>query len=178
MHTSTLPSLRRVRVELFVRTNPATDAVEWLGDLAARARRLEDRRAIAEVEVKTWTTVRPALEALGDSEPAVSSIVDAFEEWADRAGYSLAPAFARCETGSLLSRDSRAELRVPLASVAVYEGETLRWVAPCSDAERSYSVEDCLAALEAEVVEPSSERTLEYRDSDALGGPLEEHSRR
>ncbi|MFU8867899.1 HTH domain-containing protein [Natronococcus sp.] len=173
MNTSTTHSLRRVRVELFVRTNPPTEAVERLADLAARVRRLEDRTTVAEVAVETWTTVRPALEALSDSEPAVSPVVDAFEEWADRAGYSLSPSFARCETESLLSRGSRAELRVPLASLAVYEDETLRWVAPCSDGERSYSVEDCLAALEEGGIEPSSERTLRYRDPDAL----EERSR-
>ena len=173
MSTSTLPRLRPVRVTLFVRVNPATDAVERLGDLAARARRLEDRDAVAEVEVRTWTTVRPALEALSDSESSVSATVEAFQAWADHAGYSLAPAFARCETRSLLSPGSSTELRVPVASLAVYEDGELRWVAPCADDERSYSVEDCLTALEDGVIEPASERepTLQYHETDVLAEP-------
>lgn len=175
MSPSTLPPLRPVRIELFVRANPAADAVAWLDELAARTRRLEDRDAVAEVNVETWTTVRPALEALGDAGPSVSATVEAFQAWADRAGYSLAPAFSRCETRSLLDSGSSTELRVPVASLAVYEGGKLRWVAPCTDEERSYSVEDCLAALEEGVIEPAAERerTLQYRETDALAEPSE-----
>ncbi|MDG5760338.1 hypothetical protein QA600_13425 [Natronococcus sp. A-GB1] len=175
MSPSTLPPLGPVRVALFVRADPATDTVERLGELVARARRLEDRDVVAEVEVKTWTTVRPALEALSDSASSVSATVAAFQAWADRAGYSLAPAFTRCETRSLLHSGSSTELRVPVASLAVYEGGELRWVAPCVDDDRTYTVEDCLAALEGGVITPVSDRglSLQYHETDALAEPSE-----
>ncbi|AGB38842.1 HTH domain-containing protein [Natronococcus occultus] len=172
---TTPPPLGPVRVDLFVRADSAADTVERLSDLVARARRLEDRDTVAEVEVKTWTTVRPALEALSDSASSVSTTVATFQAWADRTGYSLAPAFARRETRSLLHPGSSTELRVPVASLAVYEDGELRWVAPCADDDRSYDVEDCLAALEDGVLTPAPDRelSLQYHERDALAEPSE-----
>ncbi|WP_341850650.1 HTH domain-containing protein [Natronococcus wangiae] len=101
--TKSTTTLRRVRIELFLRTTTSADVIERLRKLVTRARRLKDREMVTEVEVKTWAPVRPALEELSDSGPSVSLTVDAFQAWADREGYALSPAFNRRETGSLLA---------------------------------------------------------------------------
>lgn len=45
-------------------------------------------------------------------------------------------------------------IQVPIACLAVYEDDELCCVAPCSDGEQTYSVEQCLAAIEAELTDP------------------------
>ncbi|SFC42098.1 hypothetical protein SAMN05444422_10873 [Halobiforma haloterrestris] len=49
--------------------------------------------------------------------------------------------------------DALRELRVPTVCAAIYADETLECVVPCSDDERTYSVEECLQALETGVLE-------------------------
>lgn len=152
--TGSTTSARTVRVEVFLRTQTPPDVVDRLRELVARVRRLQDETGVADVRVKTWSSVRPALEELSDSGPSVALTVNAFRSWADREGYTLRPGFERRQTTSMLDRRPAAELRVPVVCVAVYENDTLRCVAPCSDGERTYTVADCVDALEAGFVEP------------------------
>lgn len=147
----------RVRIEVFLRSHASATVVEPLRETVTRARRLEETRNV-DVRVKTWATVRPALEVLSDSGPSVSLTVDSFRSWADEEGDTLRPAFERRETASLLDRRPAAEIRVPTVCVAVYEDGDLECVAPCSDGDRTYSVEECLAALEDGVTEPFPDR--------------------
>ena len=71
-----------------------------------------------------------------------------FTEWAERNGTSLSPAFER-RTRSYLGLDRVDEVVVfPVVSLALYEGERLRAVFPCSDGDRTYTVPDCLDAFE------------------------------
>lgn len=150
-------SSESVRVEVFLQTHTCPAVVERLRSLVSRARRLEDGGTVDEVRVKTWSPVRPALEELSDSGPSVTLTVNSFQAWADREGYTLRPAFTRRETASLLSRRPAVEIRVPIACLAVYEGDTLRCVVPCTVGERTYSVEECLTALEAGISTPFGE---------------------
>ncbi|GAB3675566.1 HTH domain-containing protein [Halopiger thermotolerans] len=165
MTDSTTPSTDPVRVELFLRTRTPPDVVDRLRDLVARARRLETTDAVADVRVQTWAPVRPALEELSDGDPSVARTVNAFRSWADREGYSLRPAFARHERTSLLEDRPTAEITVPIVCVAVYEDDALQCVAPCADGDRTYTVPDCLEALEAGIVDP-----LESRPTPSRGG--------
>jgi hypothetical protein len=138
---------------LYLQQHASAEVVQRLRSLVVRVRRLEGDD-LADVEVKTWAAVNPALEELSDSGPSVSLTVKSFQAWADREGYTLRPAFARRETTSMLGSRPTAEIRVPIACLAVYEDSDLRCVAPCSDGDRTYSVEQCLAALEAGLTEP------------------------
>ena len=95
-----------------------------------------------------------ALERLSDTGPSISFIVDAFQAWAGREGYSLRPVFSRCEISPLLECRPSSELRVPTACLAVSVDGELTCVVPCSDGERTYSVGACLNALEAGRTEP------------------------
>ncbi|SDJ85868.1 HTH domain-containing protein [Natronorubrum texcoconense] len=144
------PSIRAV---LYLRKRASPETVQQLKRIVDRVRRLETD-GIAEVAVETWTSVTPALEELGDSGPSISLTVNSFRAWASGEGYTLEPSFDRRETGSMLDGRSAVQIRVPIVSLAVYESDTLRCVAPCSDGERTYSVEQCLAALEVGFTEP------------------------
>lgn len=167
-------STETVRIELFLRTSAPAALVEPLRETVARARRLEERDMADDVRVTSWSAVRPALEELSDSGPSVSRTVDAFESWADREGYSLRPAFDRCETTSMLGRPA-AQIQVPTVCIAVYEGDDLQCVAPCSDGDRTYTVEDCLAALEDGATEPFADGAKPLRDrlDDTIGNPTQ-----
>lgn len=147
-----------VRVDVFLHQNASTAVVERLRETVARARRLEERDGNVAVSVKTWTSVKPALEELDDSGPSVSLTVDAFQSWADGEGYTLNPGFERCETTSMLSHRPTTEIRVPTVCVAVYEDDELQCVAPCSNGDGTFTVEACLDALENGDTEPFTDR--------------------
>lgn len=155
-----------VRVELFLRTRAPSDVVERLHELTDRVRRLAADDTVTEVRVRTWTSVQPALEELSDTGRSVTQTVDAFRSWAEQHGCTLRPGFERRETTSMVSRRSATELQVPIASLAVYEGETLQCVAPCSDGDRTYTVDDCVTALEEgrDELEPFAGRPVSPRD--------------
>lgn len=142
-----------IRAVLYLRQHTSPEIVQRLRQTVSRVRRLEIDE-IAEVEVKTWGSVNPALEELSDSGPSVSLTVKSFQAWADHEGYTLRPAFDQRETHSLLNSRPVAEIQVPIVCVAVYEDDDLCCVAPCSDGGQKYSVEQCLAALEAGLTDP------------------------
>ncbi|WP_408958454.1 HTH domain-containing protein [Natrinema sp. 74] len=149
MTDSATDSPQTVRVEVFLRQCASPDVVDTLGETVARSRRLEQRDGHTDVRIKTWGSVCPAIESLSDSGRSVSVTVDAFQSWADREGYTLRPAFERRETASRFGRGATAEeIRVPVVCVAVYEDDDLECVAPCTDGDRTYTVEQCLDALE------------------------------
>lgn len=171
MTDSVTESTAPIRVELFLRKCAPADSVEGLKETVARCRRLEERDLNADVRVKTWSSVRPALEELSDSGPSVSLTVDAFQSWADREGYTLR-SFERRETATMLGRRPAAKILVPTLCVAVYEDDDLQCVAPCSDGDRTYTVDDCLSALEDGVTdafagqnEPSATRFDDHPES-------------
>ncbi|WP_201293990.1 HTH domain-containing protein [Natronorubrum halalkaliphilum] len=141
------------RAVLYLRQRTSPEIVQQLRQTVARVRQIEDD-GIADVEIKTWGSVNPALEEISDSGPSVSLTVKSFQSWADREGYTLRPAFERREISSLLSSQPATEIQIPIICVAVYEGDDLRCVAPCSDGEQTYSVENCLAALEVGLTDP------------------------
>lgn len=142
-----------IRVVLYLRQHTSAEIVHRLRQTVARVRRLE-ADGIAEVEVKTWGSVNPALEELSDSGPSVSLTVKSFQVWADREGYTLRPAFEQREITSLISSRPATEITVPIVCLAVYDHDELCCVAPCSDGNRTYSVEHCLAAVEARLTAP------------------------
>nr|WP_254523880.1 HTH domain-containing protein [Natrinema caseinilyticum] len=129
-----------------------------LRETVARSHRLEEQHGGIDVCVKTWSSVRPAIERLADTGPSVSEIFETFQSWADRAGYTLRPAFKEHQTPSRLGHDAMSEIRVPVVCVAVYENGDLRYVAPCSDGERIHTVDECLSALEDGETGPVSDR--------------------
>ncbi|SEP81056.1 HTH domain-containing protein [Natrinema salaciae] len=142
-----------VRIVVYLRADASAAVVDPLRETVTRARRLEDGDGDATVRVETWASVRPVLEKLDDSGPSVSPTVEEFQRWADREGYALR-SFERCETTSMVGQRPAVQVRVPTVCVAVYEGEDLQCVAPCSNGDRTYTVAECLTALENGATDP------------------------
>ena len=131
------------RVELRVRERTPACVADVIERVTDRLDRLEGEE-IDDVQVECWGQRR-----LDAPDESVTETVAEYREWADRHGYSLDPAFRRRETGSLLTQRSRSEVVVPAISLAIYEDGELSCVTPCSDGATTYTVEECLEALEA-----------------------------
>lgn len=111
-----------------------------------RVRKLESEDVIDEASVAgEWQRIRTLDE---DTRNGAIATYREFEDWADRNEHSLAPAFER-RTRSYLGLDRFDDVVVfPVVSLAIYEGERLQAVFPCSDGDETYSVLDCLDAFE------------------------------
>lgn len=114
---------------------------ERLGDLRTAG-------VIDEVDVNRWETslyldedgrIRPG------TDPAHAAVLGS-RRWAEREGDDLEPAFRTypstdiVDTGAVDATGSRRVVRLPLVCTAIYDGETLRRVAPRSTDERVCSV--------------------------------------
>lgn len=111
-----------------------------------RVRALEAGDVIDEATVADeWQRIRTLGE---DRRSGALATYREFAEWAERNGYSLSPAFER-RTRAYVGLDRVDDVVVfPVVSLAVYEGQRLRAVFPCSDGEETYAVRDCLDAFE------------------------------
>lgn len=118
---------------------------------------LRDRGSIDEVAVDRWGTYLYVGD--GDRTPPRADpahiAVAAFERWAEREGRDLEPAFQSFE----ITDDEREEsadpaasrvVRLPILGLAIYEGDVLREVAPCSTDGGAYTVQDAIAEIETE----------------------------
>lgn len=74
--------------------------------------------------------------------------LETFEAWAEHAGADLAPAFDRREQSPLLSNVTTEVAVFPVVTLALYDGNDLGAVFPCTVDGRIYTVENCLDALE------------------------------
>lgn len=73
---------------------------------------------------------------------------ETFEAWAERNDLSLDPGFQQ-RTRGFIGADGVEEVVVfPVAALAVYRDDELAAVFPCSDGERTYTVERALEAFE------------------------------
>lgn len=167
--TSDRPTPRRV--ELRVRDRAPAPVLESIDEVVTRLRRLEADDRLDDLRFETWCGAR-SLEVPGS--PAVD-VFETYWNWAIEAGYTLEPAFGRRERSSIGSARSHTELVVPYVTVAVSDDETLECVAPCSNGEKTFTVHDCLAALEAGAAD-LLEATFGTRPADD-GGRLEREPR-
>jgi hypothetical protein len=133
------------RAELYLRgdTYGTFDAQQ---DVLTRVRALEADGVLDEADVAgEWQRIRTLNE---DTRDGAIETYREFEAWAERNDHSLAPAFER-RTRSYLGLDRMDDVVVfPVVSLAVYEGEHLQAVFPCSDEQGTYTVPDCLDAFE------------------------------
>lgn len=135
----------RPTVTVYVRaSSPAGEPM----DVRERLERLRRRGAIEAFDVEVWPA-RVRLSAAA----APSAVLDAyrrFERWADRQDLSLRPVFEVREQCWVADDAVDEVLVTPVVCLAVHEGSSLTGVYPCVDGERTYTVADGLAALEAD----------------------------
>lgn len=111
-----------------------------------RVRALEEEGALGDSTVSGWGKQLLTLER--DPRSEALAALDAFEEWADRHGVSLEPAFERRTQSPLLSDESYDVAVFPVVCLALYRGNDVAAVFPCAD-EEVHTVGECLDALEA-----------------------------
>lgn len=133
-----------LRAELYLRGD--TSRSLGVQQVVDRVDRLEANGVLGESMLAgEWHRVRTR------DEDRSSEALDAygeFAEWAETNDLSLDPGFQR-RTRSFVGIDDVEEVIVfPAVALALYEEGDLRAVFPCTDEERTYTVESALAAFE------------------------------
>lgn len=132
------------RVDVYLRERVSPPVAETIQTTVQRLRALEREGTIEELSVDSWGICSSEYT---DGDGTAAATIEEFEQWADRTDHTLQPAFERREVSSAFCEGSVHYHEVPILSIAVYEGDELEHVAPCSDGERTHTVEDCLDAL-------------------------------
>lgn len=144
---------REFTVEVWMRTDVPSPIRRTQKRLCGRLEELQTAGVIDEVAVNRWGTYvyLDDDQILTETAPAHAAIAG-FRRWADRKGYDLKPAFrtysSADDAGTADVIDPWQVIRLPLVCIAVYDGETLRQVAPCSAGDRVCTVSDAIATLE------------------------------
>lgn len=136
--TATVSMTLRTRTPV---CGPRTDVINRLSELRTAGR-------IETFEVQTWPD-ELVLSETEVTDPTVETF-ERFEAWATERGLSVRPAFDVRTVSSLIGND-REVLTLPMMSLAVSVDDELVGVFPCSDGERTWTVEDCLDAYAAGV---------------------------
>jgi hypothetical protein len=141
-----------VRVVVWLRDAPPPPDDPRSGILD-RLRELETDGAVDDVSVRIWGQyVDPPADDAGFEEGPIQARIAEFEAWADREGHSLEPAFQRCERTTMVTEERREAIRLPLQCLAVYAGDRLVGVFPCSTDRGTETVADCVRRLAAGAV--------------------------
>jgi hypothetical protein len=138
------------RVELFVRAD-TFGTQDLQADVRRRLANLDEDDCIEGVDLSTWQS-RVRLDS-PDTEDEARAIerYRSFERWAAREGVSLEPFFETWERHSSIVDVDYEELVTPVVCLAVFDGSDVVEVAPRRDGDRTYTVDDSLAALESTV---------------------------
>lgn len=124
--------------------DPRRDVIRRLRDLGAAGH-------LDEVTVRTWGKSVPCDDidddGAGSERSDVPDRIAEFRSWAARTGRSLEPAFCRASRTTMASDGETEVLRLPMQCLAVYEGDRLVDVTPCTTSKGSTSVREGLQAL-------------------------------
>ena len=149
MSTSDTPE--RLWAELWLRQD-TYGTYEAQHDVLDRMRRLEEAGVLDESTVAGWGKQVLTFEA--DVRSETLTVLDSFERWAEEAGVSLEPAFDRRVESPMLSSETHEVAVFPVVCFALYEGNDVRAVFPCTTEEGTYTVEDALDTLALDGPEP------------------------
>lgn len=114
--------------------------------------RLEETGVLDTSTVTGWGKEVLTVEASVRSEALVA--LESFEDWAEEAGVSLEPGFERRTESPLLSTGTYEVAVFPVVCLALYEGNDVCGVFPCTDGEDVHTVKDALDTLAVDGAEP------------------------
>lgn len=136
-------------VELFVRSLAPRATRGHLEDLIEHLEMLETRGHIQSFEVHVWGSRIDRTSAAARTEVGqfVTERVEAFSEWACENDFSLGSFFEEEPVESSITGEEYTATTLPTATLAEYVDDDLSFVAPCSDGETMYTIEDRLEAL-------------------------------
>ena len=133
-----------LRAELYFRGDACRgfgvrQVVTWIESLAASG-------ALSEATLAgEWPRCQTRAE---DEHSEVMATYQNFRQWAEQNGVSLAPGFQE-RTRSFIGMDDVEDVVVfPVVALALYDDQDLVAVFPCTDEDRTYTVERALAAFE------------------------------
>lgn len=130
------------RIEAYVH---ASTPVEQPESTIRRLERVESGGGIDGFEVHVWE--KEVSLSYGDE---ATTAFEEFERWAERNGKSIRPPFDVRDRGSYLTDSEDRVLVTPVVCLAVYEGDEITGVYPCSDDE-TRTVDDFVSDLESGV---------------------------
>lgn len=141
---------RPVTVELWVRSLSPRGAGGRRSETLRRLERAEDA-GIEGFRVRVWgdRIGRSTPESRSEHGRRILERVAEFEGWATERGLSLSPAFEERSPGSderTGSDPDRVQV-LPEMALAEFRAGELRWVTPCSDGRRTYTVDEHVEAL-------------------------------
>jgi len=140
-----------VRLELYVRSLLARQANSQQDEVIERLNALEAEGLVDEYQLVVWGRQAPASPAQARTDAGVFTLnrVAVFSEWAAANGLSVDEHFERRNVESSMVGESYQAVRFPIMTLAEYHGQDLAFVAPATEAETTYSVQDRLDAIEA-----------------------------
>ena len=134
------------RVELWVRA-PSVWADGGHAGLVARLERLEAAGWLDGLAVRTWGPAVDTTRPRTPRDAVVRDRIATFHEWARRTGRAL-PGFETRTSGEGRMGPERDVVRPPAATLAVYRGGAVEWVAPVADGTGLHTAADRVAAAE------------------------------
>lgn len=134
----------RVEVWMRERSLPPDDPREAV---VSRLRDLVADGKIADLSVHVWGRRVAVPDGATDGADAVRERLAEFRAWAERTGHSLDPAFDCRERSTPVSDERRTVVVLPTQCLGVYDGDRLVGVYPCSTADGTRTVRDCVRRL-------------------------------
>lgn len=137
------------RVDLHVRSLSPGGAHSPQERVVDRLEQLDADGAIDAFTLTVWGT-RFCPESAArrtDTGQFVAERIDAFEEWASRAGVSLDPVFETRETGSLVTEDAQSAIVLPKMLLVEIDGSKVHHVAPHVADDGPHTIADRLTTL-------------------------------
>lgn len=147
----------QVRAELWVRSLAPTGCRPQQEACLQHLRQLEADGDIETFTVEVWGTHL----ALSDGERTaigqrIHDRVEEFRAWAMEHGMAPDSLFSTESINPLPPSEEYTRITLPLMTLAEYEGDTLRFVSPCTDGETVHTVTDRLDALASTASAPPS----------------------
>jgi len=164
-----------VAVELYVRSlAPRSDRTR-LHETVARLQELADAGSLREFSVVLSGKAIPPTpaETVTELGAYLCNRVAVFREWARATGRSVGATFQRRSVHSTFTGDDYDAVVLPDVLLAEYEGDDLRFVAPCREDGDAVTVTDRLDALEAGAPTEPTDRLPRSRAAPppSVGGP-------
>ncbi|WP_331233316.1 HTH domain-containing protein [Natronorarus salvus] len=140
---------------LYIRSVAPTGINDVQQRAIERLERLVAEGTLESVDYEVWGHSVPT----DSSELPIKRRYDEFADWADEHGYTLSPAFHVRETKTIVSDSTWTVVSFPLLCLGIYSDRDVEAVFPCSDDDRTYTLQDGLHALESrESLEREDER--------------------
>lgn len=139
------------RVELYVRSLAATPSQTNHEAVIDRLEQFVDEGIVDEYTVQIWGK-KVAMEspaAQTETGQFIHERLKKFRHWASVNQLSITSFFERQDVESSITGEQYTAIVLPTLTLAEFDGDSLRGMAPCTDGDTVYTVFDLLDAIEA-----------------------------